>query len=57
MPWERQRDLLMTMVVSATGLTYGVIPGMVERGWGRIINVASITAFAPGWRGTASIRA
>jgi short-subunit dehydrogenase len=50
-PWERQRDLLMTMVVSATGLAHGVIPGMVERGYGRILNVASITAFAPGVAG------
>ena len=50
-PWERQRDFLMTLVVSACGLAYGVIPGMVERGWGRIINVASIAAFAPGVAG------
>ena len=50
-PWERQRDFLMTMVVSACGLAYAVIPGMVERGGGAIINVASLAGFAPGMAG------
>lgn len=50
-PWERQRDMLMTMVVSALGLAHGVAPGMAARGWGRIINVASVAAFAPGVAG------
>ncbi|HEY3949569.1 SDR family NAD(P)-dependent oxidoreductase [Phenylobacterium sp.] len=50
-PWERQRDFLMTLVVNACGLAHGVIPGMVERGRGSIINVASLTAFAPGVAG------
>ncbi|HEX4098796.1 MAG TPA: SDR family NAD(P)-dependent oxidoreductase [Caulobacteraceae bacterium] len=50
-PWERQRDFLMTLVVSACGLSYGVIPGMKARGWGRIVNVASLVAFAPGAAG------
>ncbi|HEY5410388.1 MAG TPA: SDR family oxidoreductase [Caulobacteraceae bacterium] len=50
-PWERQRDFLMTLVVNACGLAYGVIPGMAERGWGRIVNVASLAAFAPGAAG------
>lgn len=50
-PWERQRDFLMTMVVNACGLAYGVIPGMVERGHGQIINVASVAAWSPGVAG------
>ena len=41
----------MTLVVSACGLAHGVIPGMVERGGGRIINVASLAGFAPGVAG------
>ena len=49
--WERQRDFLMTMVVSAAGLAHLVIPGMVARGRGTIINVASIAGFAPGVAG------
>ncbi len=50
-PWERQRDFLMTLVVNACGLAYGVIPDMVEAGWGRIINVGSLAAFSPGAAG------
>ena len=50
-PWERQRDFLMTMVVNACGLAHGVIPGMVARGHGRIINIASVAAFSPGVAG------
>jgi len=50
-PWSRQRDFLMTLVVNACGLAYGVIPGMVERGGGAIVNVASLAGFAPGAAG------
>lgn len=50
-PWERQREFLMTLIVNACGLAYGVIPGMVERGGGRIVNVGSLAAFAPGVAG------
>ena len=50
-PWERQRDFLMTLVVSACGLAHAVIPGMVERAGGGIINVASLAGFAPGMAG------
>jgi short-subunit dehydrogenase len=50
-PWERQRDFLMTLVVSACGVAHHVIPGMVERGAGVIINVASLAGFSPGMAG------
>jgi short-subunit dehydrogenase len=50
-PWARQRDFLMTLVVNACGLAHGVIPGMAARGGGRIINVASLAGFAPGVAG------
>jgi hypothetical protein len=50
-PWTRQREFLMTLVVNACGLAYGVIPGMVERGRGAIVNVGSLAAFAPGVAG------
>ena len=50
-PWDRQRDFLMTLVVNACGLAYGVIPQMTARGSGAIINVASLAGFAPGAAG------
>jgi hypothetical protein len=50
-PWTAQRDFLMTLVVSACGLAHAVIPGMVARGGGAIINVASLAGFAPGAAG------
>ncbi len=50
-PWERQRDFLMTLIVSACGLAHAVIPPMVERGRGAIINVASLAGFSPGMAG------
>lgn len=50
-PWEAQRDFLMTLVVSACGLAHAVLPGMIERGGGAIINVASLAGFAPGAAG------
>ena len=50
-PWVRQRDFLMTLIVSACGLTYDVIGDMVARGSGAIINVASIAGLAPGAAG------
>ena len=50
-PWARQRDFLMTLVVTPCALAYAVIPGMVARGGGAIINVASLAAFSPGVAG------
>src|SRR5258708_18881666 len=50
-PWAAQRDFLMTLVVSACGLAHGVLPALIERGGGSIINVASLAGFAPGAAG------
>jgi short-subunit dehydrogenase len=50
-PWDRQRDFLMTLVVAPCGFAHGVIPGMVARGGGAIINVGSLAAFSPGVAG------
>lgn len=50
-PWAAQRAFLMTLVVSACGLAHGVLPGMIERGQGAVINIASLAGFAPGVAG------
>jgi hypothetical protein len=49
--WDRQRDFLMTLVVTVCGFAHGVIPGMVARGRGSIINISSLAAFSPGVTG------
>jgi len=49
--WARQRDFLMTLAVTPCALAHAVIPGMVERGAGSILNIGSIAAFSPGVAG------
>ncbi|UCC27049.1 MAG: SDR family oxidoreductase [Gemmatimonadales bacterium] len=41
-------EMLHLNVEALTVLTRGLLPGMVERGYGRILNVASTAAFVPG---------
>lgn len=45
--WEQQRDLLQVLVTAVVELTYRLLPGMLERGWGRIINVSSLAGLIP----------
>lgn len=46
-PWERHDDMLQVMVTGLAELTHRLLPGMVERGYGRIINVASLAGLVP----------
>jgi len=46
-PWERHDAMLQVMVVAVAELTHRLLPGMIERGYGRIINVASLAALVP----------
>ena len=39
--------MIATNVTAPTRLTYAVVPGMVKRGGGTIVNIASIVAIAP----------
>jgi short-subunit dehydrogenase len=39
--------MMQVMVVGLAELTYRVLPGMIERGYGRIINVASLAGLVP----------
>ncbi len=45
--WDTHRAFLQVLVTSVTELTYRVLPGMVERRFGRIINVASLAGLVP----------
>lgn len=46
--WEKDRDMILVNVLALTALTRLLLPGMIERGHGRIMNVASTAAFLPG---------
>jgi len=44
---RRVLDMVQVNIAALTELTYGVLPGMMERGHGGVINVASVAAFQP----------
>lgn len=44
---ETMEDMIDLNVIALTRLTYAAVPGLVERGKGTIINIASIAAVAP----------
>ncbi len=45
--WPRHDAMLQVMVNSVAELTYLLLPAMIERGYGRIINVASLAGLVP----------
>ncbi|MFC3966518.1 SDR family NAD(P)-dependent oxidoreductase [Nocardia jiangsuensis] len=45
--WEALAGEIQLMVTAPTELVRLVVPGMKERGWGRIVNLSSVAAFAP----------
>ena len=47
-PLERQLDMIRVNVAAPTHLARLVLPGMIERRRGRILNLASTAAFQPG---------
>jgi len=47
----QQKDFLRVTVEAPMALSHLVLPGMLKSGWGRIINVSSITAFSQGGKG------
>jgi uncharacterized protein len=46
--WSAHRDTLQLMVINPTHLAHLAIPGMLERGYGRVTNISSIAAHMPG---------
>jgi short-subunit dehydrogenase len=49
--WEDQQAFLQVMVTAPCELAHRVLPGMVERRFGRIVNVASLAGLIPGSAG------
>ena len=49
--WPRHAEFLQVMLVAVVELTHRLLPGMLERGYGRIINVASLAGLLPGVAG------
>jgi len=46
--WARQQAFIGTLVQSVASLTHAALPPMLDRRWGRVINVSSMLAYAPG---------
>jgi short-subunit dehydrogenase len=46
--WEVQRDFIQVLVTAPCELTHRLLPGMTQRGYGRILNVASVAGLMPG---------
>jgi len=49
--WTAQQRFLQVLVMAVAELTHRLLPGMIERRWGRIINVASLAGMLPGVAG------
>ncbi len=49
--WQAHKDFLTVMLDAPVEMTHHVLAGMRERGFGRIINVASLAGHIPGSRG------
>jgi short-subunit dehydrogenase len=50
-PWPQLEALLQVMLVGVCELSRAVLPGMVARGYGRILNIASVAGLIPGQAG------
>ncbi len=46
--WEREQQMMQLNMIALTQLTKRMLPGMLSRGRGRILNVASTASFQPG---------
>ncbi len=51
--WEVQRDMMQVLMTAVAQLAHIFGPDMARRGFGRIVNIASVAAFVPGQQGGA----
>jgi short-subunit dehydrogenase len=45
--WAEHERFMQVMVTAVLDLTYRLLPGMIARKWGRIVNVASVAGMVP----------
>ena len=45
--WQQQADILQVLVTAVAELTHRLLPAMIERRWGRVLQVASLAALVP----------
>jgi len=45
--WADHQRFIQIMMTAVCDLTYRLLPAMVERGWGRVINIASVAGMVP----------
>jgi hypothetical protein len=45
--WADHQRFMQIMMTAVCDLTYRLLPPMVERGWGRVINIASVAGMVP----------
>ncbi len=55
--WADQARTIQVMLTAPLELSHKVLPGMAERRWGRILNIASLAGFGPGNPGAATYAA
>lgn len=46
--WDKQQKMIELNILALSKLTRLVLPGMISRGKGRILNLASVASFEPG---------
>jgi short-subunit dehydrogenase len=46
--WSDQQAFLQVLLIAACELSHRLLPGMIDRGFGRIVNVASLAGLIPG---------
>jgi short-subunit dehydrogenase len=49
--WAEQQAFLQVLLMSVAEMSHKVLPGMIERKFGRIVNVASLAGLVPGSMG------
>ncbi|HEX2679351.1 MAG TPA: SDR family oxidoreductase [Polyangiales bacterium] len=47
-PWQKHAEFIQVLVTAVAHLTRLFLPGMIERRYGRIVNVASLAGLLPG---------